>query len=52
MELIRRRTMTRNVVAPTCGTRTHPPGSAPARVKAPPGPPRPKYMEGNLKFSD
>lgn len=41
LELIWRKTMTRNVVTPTCVTRTHPPGDAHLRVKAPPGPPRP-----------
>ena len=36
--------MTRNVMVLTCRARTHPPGCAPARVKAPPGPPRPINM--------
>ena len=36
--------MTRTVMIPTRVTRTHPPGGAHLRVKAPPGPPRPVYM--------
>lgn len=33
--------MTRNAMVTTRVTRTHPPGDAHLRVKAPPGPPRP-----------
>ena len=33
--------MTRNAVVTTRVTRTHPPGDAHLRVKAPPAPPRP-----------
>ena len=36
--------MTRTVMIPTRVTRTHPPGGAHLRVKAPPGPPRPVNM--------
>lgn len=36
--------MTRNAVVTTRVTRTHPPGDAHLRVKAPPGPPRPEKM--------
>ena len=36
--------MTRNAMVTTRVTRTHPPGDAHLRVKAPPGPPRPVNM--------